>query len=117
MVTIYDSMHGPDDEGKKWWDGYMAQFGSVIPRYLQDTGVMAKKGIDPKTYAITYQYQEDVPLQSGYYGDCGIWVMVFLYRLTHNIPLLVDDPAAFALAYREQLIDFYWKYKKVVSME
>ncbi|PWA69048.1 phospholipase-like protein [Artemisia annua] len=80
VVSIYDSLHGPDAEGKPW-------------------------------------YEENVPIQSGYYGDCGIWVCVFLYRLTHHLPLMVDDPAAFALAYREQLISMFWKYKKVISME
>nr|GEV93877.1 phospholipase-like protein [Tanacetum cinerariifolium] len=32
-------------------------------------------------------------------------------RLSHNIPLEVDDPISFALAYHERLIEFYWKYK------
>ncbi|GJT93137.1 phospholipase-like protein [Tanacetum coccineum] len=31
--------------------------------------------------------------------------------LSHNIPLEVDDPISFALAYRERMIEFYWKYK------
>lgn len=109
-------MHGPDAEGKKWWDTWLEHFAAVIPPYLEETDVMAKKNIDQKSYSITFRYEE-VPLQSGYYGDCGIWVMIFLYRLTHNLPLMVDDPAAFALAYREQLIAFFWKYKKVISME
>ena len=116
VVSIYDSMHGPDAEGKKWWDTWLERFAAVIPPYLEETDVMAKKNIDPKSYSITFRYEE-VPLQSGYYGDCGIWVMIFLYRLTHNLPLMVDDPASFAIAYREQLMDFFWKYKKVISME
>ena len=117
VVTIYDSLHGPDDEGKSWWDTWMEHFAAVIPPYLEKADVMAKKNIDPKGYSITFRYEENVPIQSGYYGDCGIWVCVFLYRLTHNLPLMVDDPAAFALAYREQLIAHYWKYKKVISIE
>ncbi|GKF16518.1 ulp1 protease family, C-terminal catalytic domain-containing protein [Tanacetum coccineum] len=32
-------------------------------------------------------------------------------RLLHNIPLEVDDPISFALAYHERMIEFYWKYK------
>lgn len=117
VVTIYDSLLGPDDEGKSWWDEFMATFGTVIPHYLEETGVMAKKNIEPKSYSITFGYEENVPVQGGYYGDCGIWLCIFFYRLTHNLPLMVDDPVQFALAYREQMIDFYWKHKKVVSME
>nr|GEW32971.1 phospholipase-like protein [Tanacetum cinerariifolium] len=32
-------------------------------------------------------------------------------RLSQNIPLEVHDLDSFALAYRERLIEFYWKYK------
>ncbi|GJX28796.1 ulp1 protease family, C-terminal catalytic domain-containing protein [Tanacetum coccineum] len=42
-----------------------------------------------------------IPIQGGLYGDCGLWVCIFLYRLSHNIPLEVDDPINIALAYRE----------------
>ncbi|GJY93322.1 phospholipase-like protein [Tanacetum coccineum] len=48
-----------------------------------------------------------VPLQGGLYGDCGLWVCIFLYRLSHNIPLEVDDSSNVALAWRERIIDFY----------
>jgi Ulp1 family protease len=117
VVTIYDSLHGPDDKGKPRWATWMEHFAAVIPPYMEEADVIAKKNIDPKSYSITFRYKEDVPLQSSYCGDCGIWVCVFLYRLTHNLLLMVDDPAAFALAYREQLISFFWKYKKVILME
>ncbi|PWA53773.1 ulp1 protease family, C-terminal catalytic domain-containing protein [Artemisia annua] len=117
LVTIYDSLHGPDAEGKVWWANWMEHFAAVIPPYLEEANVMAKKKIDPKSYSITFTYNKEVPMQVGYYGDCGIWVMIFLYRLTHNIPLMVDDAAAVAIAYREQLMAFFWKYKKVIAME
>ena len=118
IVTIYDSLHGPDDEGKPWWNFWMEHFATVIPPYLEEADVISKKNIDPKGYSITFRYEEDVPFQSGYYGDCGIWVCAFLYRLTHGLPLTgIDNTTTFALAYREQLIDFYWKHKKVISDE
>ncbi|PWA70471.1 ulp1 protease family, C-terminal catalytic domain-containing protein [Artemisia annua] len=116
LVTIYDSLHGPDDEGKEWWANWMEHFAAVIPPYLEEANVMATKKIDPKSYSITFTYNKEVPMQVGYYGDCGIWVMICLYRLTHNIPLMVDDAAAVAIAYREQLMAFFWKYQKVISM-
>ncbi|GKB78804.1 ulp1 protease family, C-terminal catalytic domain-containing protein [Tanacetum coccineum] len=34
--------------------------------------------------------------------------------LSHKIPLEVDDPINFALAYRERMIEFYWKYKMLL---
>ena len=117
-MTIYDSMHGPDDDGKPWWDCWMEKFAAVIPAYLEKADVLAKKNIDPKTYSITFHYEENVPMQVGYYGDCGVWVCIFLYRLTHNLPIpQTDDPCDFALAYREHMISFYWKHKKVISFE
>nr|GEV57974.1 hypothetical protein [Tanacetum cinerariifolium] len=75
--------------------------------YLDNAEVFEKKNIDKENYSITFRYAEGVPIQGGLYGDCGIC----LYRLSHNIPLEVDDPISFALAYRERMIEFYWKYK------
>lgn len=41
------------------------------------------------------------------YDDCGIWVMVNLYKLTHDIPLGVENPTLAALAYRERFTEFF----------
>ncbi|GKB17567.1 hypothetical protein Tco_0851490 [Tanacetum coccineum] len=42
-----------------------------------------------------------------------IWVMRNLYRLVNNLSLDVSNPTQAGLAYREQLTDFFWKYKIV----
>ncbi|GJT55816.1 ulp1 protease family, C-terminal catalytic domain-containing protein [Tanacetum coccineum] len=34
--------------------------------------------------------------------------------MSHKIPLEVDAPIDFALAYRERMIEFYWKYKMLL---
>ena len=70
-----------------------------------------KNKIVKEDYSISFQYADGVPIQGGLHGDCGLWVCILLYRLSHKIPLDVDDPISFVLAYRERLIDFFWKYK------
>ena len=78
---------------------------------LKETEVMSRKKIDQENYKISFKYAENVPRQGGIYGDCGIWVMINLYRLTHNLSLEVENPSLVGLAYRERLSDFFWKYK------
>ena len=82
-----------------------------IPKLLQKCEVMDRKKIDKQTYKITFKYAENVPRQGNLYGDCGIWVMINLYRLTHNLSLKVENPTLAGLAHRERLTDFFWKYK------
>ncbi|GJZ38765.1 phospholipase-like protein [Tanacetum coccineum] len=45
--------------------------------------------------------------EGGVFGDCGIWVCIFLYRLSHGISLDVGNPIQTALAYREQMAKFF----------
>ncbi|GJX30341.1 ulp1 protease family, C-terminal catalytic domain-containing protein [Tanacetum coccineum] len=37
-----------------------------------------------------------------------------IFELSHNLPLEVDDSIEFSLAYRERLIEFFWKHKMLV---
>ncbi|GJU74410.1 hypothetical protein Tco_1265815, partial [Tanacetum coccineum] len=83
--------------------------------FLDNVEVFEKKNIVKDDYSISSQFADGVPIQGGLYGDCGLWVCIFLYRMPHNIPLEVDDPISFALAYRERLIEFFWKYKILPS--
>lgn len=85
-----------------------------LPNYLQESEVLQRKKIDRSRYVITFRWAQNLPIQGPRYGDCGVWVCIFLYRLTHDLPLTVTDPVEVALAYREQLTSFYWKYKMVV---
>nr|GEU68947.1 ulp1 protease family, C-terminal catalytic domain-containing protein [Tanacetum cinerariifolium] len=77
-----------------------------IPLFLDNAEVFKKKNTVKDDYSINFQYADGVPIQGGLYGDCGLWVCIFLYRLSHNIPLEVDDPISFALAYHKRLIEF-----------
>ncbi|GJW53910.1 phospholipase-like protein [Tanacetum coccineum] len=113
LITIYDSLGGPPNgiETRYFWLQLREKLMFQIPFYLDNAEVFKKKNIDKEKYSITFRYADGVPLQGALYGDCGIWVCVFLYRLSYNIPLEVDDPISFALAYRKRMIEFYWKYK------
>ena len=70
-----------------------------------------KKRINPATYFITFKNAHNIPSQGGLFGDCGIWVCIWLYRLAYGKSLAVDNPVQTALAYRERMADFYFKHK------
>ncbi|GJX42662.1 phospholipase-like protein [Tanacetum coccineum] len=55
-------------------------------------GVLKRKGLVVGDYKITYKFDEKVPHQGSVYGDCGVWVCLLLYRLTHKLPLVFCDP-------------------------
>ncbi|GJZ87690.1 ADP-ribosylation factor 1 [Tanacetum coccineum] len=74
-----------------------------LPGILGATKVFEKKGIDPTDYSIRFKLADPVPKQGGIFGDCGVWVCIFLYRLAHDISLDVEDPIDVALAYREKI--------------
>nr|GEX36439.1 phospholipase-like protein [Tanacetum cinerariifolium] len=69
-------------------------------------GIIESKGISADDYKITYKYA-DAPFQASLFGDCGIWVCIFIYRLCRNLPLTVDDPLETALAYRKMMLEYF----------
>ncbi|GJW85592.1 hypothetical protein Tco_0158737 [Tanacetum coccineum] len=79
---------------------YIPERLSVI---LEGAKVFAKKGIHPSDYSINFKLADNVPKQGGIFGDCGVWVCVFLYRLAHGLSLDVEDPVNVALAYPEKM--------------
>ncbi|GJS10946.1 phospholipase-like protein, partial [Tanacetum coccineum] len=74
-----------------------------LPVILEGAKVFDKKGIHPSDYTISFKLADNVPKQGGIYGDCGVWVCIFLYRLAHGLSLDVEDPVDVALAYREKM--------------
>ena len=82
-----------------------------LPIVLKQANVFESKGINPTKYAITFKTAKNVPEQGGLFGDCGIWVCIFLYRLAHGKTLKVDNPIQTALAYREHLARFFFEHK------
>lgn len=109
---LYDSLGVKKDKDLSLWDlNFRKIFETQLPLYLIKSEVMERRNMDPNTYRVSFQYAANVPRQGGSYGDCGIWVTIFLYRLSQNRPLTFRKPVQAALAYREHLADFYWKYK------
>nr|GEV44001.1 phospholipase-like protein [Tanacetum cinerariifolium] len=81
-----------------------------LPILLHRIAVFASKGIDPNIYSIKFSKEQNVPQQGGLFGDCGVFVCLFLYRLAYGIPLAVEDPIQMALAYREKMVKFYFEH-------
>lgn len=86
-------------------------FANNLANYLKEQGVLDAKGIDVDGYEITWKDCKDVPKQGCLYGDCGVWVCIILYRLANNMSLELANPTLAAIAYRERMADYFWKYK------
>jgi hypothetical protein len=82
-----------------------------LPLVLHRAQVFEKKGMDSSQYNITFRLEDKAPKQAGIFGDCGVWVCIFLYRLSHGISLHVDDPVDVAIAYREKMVRFYYFHR------
>ena len=67
------------------------------------------KRINPANYSITFKNADNITSQGGLFGDCGIWVCIFLYRLAHGKSLAADNPIQAALAYRERMANFFFE--------
>ena len=85
-----------------------------LTSYLKDSGVLKSKGISVDKYQISFDYAS-VPVQGDLFGDCGVWVCMWLYRLCHNLPLEVADPVQAALAYRERMLEYFWNHRVEVK--
>ena len=113
VVNLYDTLGVVSGRGTHWWRSFKRALKPQITQYLDQHGILAMKGIVAKEYKITYRCPA-VPRQADIHGDCGIWVCIILYRLCHNQPLEVDDPLQTALAYREQMLQYFWEHKHPV---
>nr|GEU54909.1 phospholipase-like protein [Tanacetum cinerariifolium] len=94
-------------ESRLFWLDLREKLQFQILLFLDNAEVFEKKNIVKEDYSISFQFADGVPIHGCLYSDCRLWVCIFLYSLSHNIPLEVDDPISFALAYHEGLIEFY----------
>nr|GEV16427.1 phospholipase-like protein [Tanacetum cinerariifolium]GEV16428.1 phospholipase-like protein [Tanacetum cinerariifolium] len=97
VVTFYDSLGWAGRFRRRWWRRMKKLFPEKLTVYLVMLGILESKGISADDYKITYKYV-DPPFQASLFGDCGIWVCIFIYRLCSNLPLTVDDHLETALA-------------------
>lgn len=116
VVSFYDTLGCVNGRGKRWWRNLKRVLPKQLTTYLAQHGILESKGISAKDYKITYQFPA-VPEQHELYGDCGVWVCILLYRLCRGLPLEVDDPLQTALAYRERILQYFWKHKEPTKMD
>ncbi|PWA37144.1 ulp1 protease family, C-terminal catalytic domain-containing protein [Artemisia annua] len=112
VVTFYDSLGWAKESKRPWWKDMRSRLPSQLLCYLNEVGVLDDKDIPIDGYEITLDYA-DVPSQHRSFGDCGIWVCIFMYRLCFNLPLTFEDnPLQVALAFRERMIEYFWNNKE-----
>nr|GEY15010.1 phospholipase-like protein [Tanacetum cinerariifolium] len=104
IVTFYYSEKSNatrDNEFRPWYLKMRQCLEENIHVVLKETGVFENKNIDPTKYKISFTHADHVPKHGGVFGDCGVFLCMFLYRLAYVVSLVVDDPIQAALAYRE----------------
>ena len=82
-VVFYDSGDTYVPEYREWYLKMRMCLREKLPFILKETGVFEKKGIDPARYRITFRHITNLPKQGGVFGDCGIFVCIFLYRFVY----------------------------------
>ncbi|GJW13814.1 phospholipase-like protein [Tanacetum coccineum] len=110
LVTFYDSLGWVSSNRRHWWQNMKRTLPQQLTLYLYEHGVLQSKGIAVKRYEITYKFPTVIE-QARFYRDCGIWVCIFPYRLSRNLPLPVNEPLQTALAYRERILQYFWTHK------
>ncbi|GJW49023.1 phospholipase-like protein [Tanacetum coccineum] len=86
-VTFYDSQETFDVEIRPCYVKIRRCLESKLHVVLKEIGVFVSKGIDLTHYSIKFWHAQNVPKQCGVFGDYGVFVCLFLYRLAHGIPL------------------------------
>nr|GEX81286.1 phospholipase-like, aminotransferase-like mobile domain protein [Tanacetum cinerariifolium] len=110
-VTFYDTQKIEGVEYRPWYLKMRSCLETKLPVLLHRTGVFVSKGIDLNRYSIKSSQEQNVPQHGGLFGDYGVFVCLFLYRLAHGIPLSVEDPIHMAFAYREKMVKFHFNHK------
>ncbi|PWA80523.1 hypothetical protein CTI12_AA196960 [Artemisia annua] len=98
VVTFYDSLGTPEpEETREDFKKMRATLEVMLPNYLEDCGVFKAKCIRVEDYKITFQVAKNVPRQAD--------------KLSHNLDLDLGDPLEVAMAYREHMVEYFWKHK------
>nr|GEV70312.1 ulp1 protease family, C-terminal catalytic domain-containing protein [Tanacetum cinerariifolium] len=110
VVTFNDSLGWVCSNKRLLWRNMKKTLAQQLTLYLNEHGVLQSKGIAVERYEITYKFSTVIE-QADHYGDCGIWVCIFLYILSRNLPLPVHEPLQTSLAYRERILQYFWTHK------
>ncbi|GJS45806.1 phospholipase-like protein [Tanacetum coccineum] len=90
VVTFYDLLGWAGGSRRCWWRRMKKVLPKKLTLYLLMHGIFESKGLSADHYKITYNYAS-VPFQASLYGDYGIWVCIFIYRLCRNLPVAFDN--------------------------
>nr|GEV49038.1 potassium channel KAT3-like [Tanacetum cinerariifolium] len=104
-----------DKEFRPWYLKMMQCLEEKIHMVLKGTYVFKKKNIDLAKYKIFFRHVDHVLKQDGVFGDCCVFLCMFLYRLAYGVPLVVDDPVQAALADHEKTIRIYFMHKMLAN--
>ncbi|GJW16908.1 phospholipase-like protein [Tanacetum coccineum] len=110
VVTFYDSLGLAGVNRRRRWRQMKKLLPEKLTVYLLMHDIFKSKGISADDYKITYKY-DAAPFQASLFGDCGIWVCIFICRLCRNLPVTVDDPLETALTYHERMLEYFWNHK------
>lgn len=80
IVTFYDSEGYHEPETRPWYLNMRRCLECKLPEILEQTEVFESKGINPLEYSIKFENAHNIPKQGGVFGDCGVFVCLFLYR-------------------------------------
>ncbi|GJW87317.1 phospholipase-like protein [Tanacetum coccineum] len=110
VVTFYDTLGWVKGNRRPWWRNIKRNLPQQLTSYLNEHGVLASKGILVEQYEIKYAFP-NVVRQADDSSDCGVWVCIFLYRLSRKQPLAFKDLIQTVLAYREMMLQYFWNHK------
>ncbi|GJV67306.1 phospholipase-like protein [Tanacetum coccineum] len=110
VVTFYDTLGWVKGNRRPWWRNMKRNLPQRLTSYLKKHGVLASKGISVEQYEIKYAFP-NVVRQEDDSSDCGVWVCIFLYRLSRKQPLAFKDPIQTVLSYREMMLQYFWNHK------
>ncbi|GJY55855.1 phospholipase-like protein [Tanacetum coccineum] len=108
VVTFYDTLSGLESwkkENLDWWLSLRVMMIEQLSQGMSKHGNFKKKDI-------TFEFSNHAPKQVSLYGDCGVWVCIMMYRLANGLSMdFPPGPIQTALAYREKMTSYFWKYK------
>ncbi|XP_071691474.1 uncharacterized protein [Rutidosis leptorrhynchoides] len=117
IFTYYDSLILVDDPGRgrfgTLWTGLEAKIRTSLPDFLEVSGVFDRLGLNKGSYTISFRShpQKETAQQRSMFGDCGVFVCMFMYRLAFNMPVNTSlDTVEVALWYRESLLSLFYEF-------